>query len=181
MKPMGIIRVVLVVVAVVGCCLPQAALAASAQATPTPTRPPVVVDVAMMGKGLLLGQVVNAQGVAMKKTLVSVYNQQRECARAVTDANGYFAVQGLRGGVYQIATTDGTGTFRVWSRQTAPPSSQKGALIVAGKQTVRGQYSSLQRPGHQSWLSNPWIVGGIIATAVVVPVTVHNAGRPSSP
>jgi hypothetical protein len=27
------------------------------------------------------------------------------------------------------------------------------------------------------WLANPWVIGGIVAVAVAVPVALHNANR----
>ena len=171
MKCVGVIRGFLVVLAALGFCIPQPALAAMTGGD----RAPVVTDVELGERGLLLGQVVNPQGMPMAKVTVSLRNTDREIARAKTDNNGYFAVRGLRGGVYQIVAAEGHGAYRLWTPGHAPPTSQKGALVVAGRGAVRGQCGVLD-----FWLSNPWVVAGIVATAVAVPVAVHNAKRPAT-
>ena len=173
MKGVGSITGVLVALAVCGLCLPQPLLAAGA----TAKRAPIVSDVALANGGVLIGQVVNPQGHSIAKVPVSLRDEQREIAKTETDKNGYFAVRGLRGGVYQIVAAEGQGTYRIWTPGSSPPSAQKGALVVAGSETVRGQLG-----GPLSfWLSNPWVVAGVVATAATVPVAIHNSDRPTSP
>lgn len=193
MKGKGVVRGALVSLAVVGFCLPQTAFAVQASVD----RVPSVADVALQDGGVLCGQVVDPQGIPLARVPVSLQDRNGEVARAVTDGNGYFAVQGLRGGVHQLVAARGHGTFRLWTPGTAPPSSQKGALLVAARETVRGQqcesgcepecgvpcgpcYGSGCK-GVAYWLANPWVVTGIVATAVAVPVAIHNSGRPASP
>ncbi len=189
MKGMDLVKGVLVSLAAVGFCLPHPVLAASADVD----RVPVVTDVGLSSGGVLVGQVVDSQGIALAKVPVSLQGGGREIARAQTDANGYFAVRGLRGGVHQLVTPGAQGTFRLWKSDTAPPLSQEGALLIVDRQMVRGQSCE---PGCEPgcgigcgscckglsyWLANPWVVTGIVATAVAVPVAIHNSGRPSSP
>ena len=45
--------------------------------------------------------------------------------------------------------------------------------VVAGSDTVRAQYDACSKI--KRCLSNPWVIAGIIATAVAVPVAIHNA------
>lgn len=174
MKGVGMVRGVLVSLAVVGFCFPQPLSAAGA----VPDQRPVVIDVALMDGGVLLGQVVDPQGASLKGVPVSLRDRDREVAAAKTNDGGFFAVRGLRGGVYQIVAAEGHGAYRLWTPGTAPPSSQQGALVVAGRQTVRGQFGG---GALRFWLANPWVIAGIVATAVAVPVAIHNAQRPSSP
>ena len=181
MKRMGIVRRVLVSLAVVGVCLPNAVLAAGVSANATPP----AVDVALSSGGLLMGQVVDPQGVAAAKVPVSLRERDREIATAVTDNRGYFSVGNLRGGVYQIVAPGGHGTYRLWAPGTAPPAAQQGALVMAGQDLVRGQCykgGSLPCCGALGfWLSNPWVLAGVAATAITVPVVIHNAkGGPVS-
>ncbi len=192
---------IFVLLATIGLCLPPAVFASGAEVK----REPVVIDVALQEGGLLLGQVVNPQGAPLSKTAVSLQENGREIAVTQTNKQGYFAVRGLRGRVYQVVAAEAHGTFRTWNPGAAPPTSQHGALLVAGKQTVRGQCAQCEqgaeyaqctgcgdpgcagecavpcRTGLAGWLTNPWIVAGIVATAVAVPVSIHNSGRPSSP
>lgn len=171
----GAIQKPLVCLAALGFCLPQSAWAAGV----APGRTPVVVDVELADGGVLLGQVVNGQGRSLARIPVSFWTRDRQIAATQTDANGCFAVGGLRGGVYQVVTTTGQGTFRLWTPGNAPPLARKGALLVVDREVVRGQI-----PGMGAltfWLSNPWVLAGVVATAVAVPIAINNAQRPSSP
>jgi hypothetical protein len=182
----------LVWLAVLGFCLPHPILAAGAAAEPAPA----VIDVALTGGGLLIGQVVDTQGAPLSKVPVSLRTRDGEVGNTRTDASGRFAFRGLRGGVYQAVAAGDQVTFRLWAPGTAPPPSQQGLLLIAGRQTVRGQCyeqgcgecvescAPAGAPGCGKMaccLANPWIVAGIIATAVAVPVAIHNADGPSSP
>ena len=172
MKTANMAKWVLVSLAVLGFCLPQPVLAATASGESRP----VVVDVALMDGGMLVGQVVDPQGAPLAKTSVSVWSQAKQIGVAVTDENGRFAVGGLRNGVYQVVAAEGHGAYRLWTPGVAPPSAQRGALLVAGKGAVRGQDNPWC-----SWLTNPWVIAGIVATAVAVPVALANSKSSSSP
>ena len=167
---------VLVFVAVVGSCLTQALWGAP------PPPAPKQVDVALRDGGVLIGQVVNPQGVPVAGAPVSLRYQGKELVAARAGKEGYFAFKGMRGGVYQIATRDGLGVYRVWSPGTAPPVAEQGALVIAGSNVVRGQGGST--PPLKVLLANPLVIGAVVATAVAVPVAIHSANqhrRPSSP
>lgn len=172
MKGVGIVKGLLVTMAVAGFCLPQPLLASEA----APQRAQTATDVALTEGGTLIGQVFDAQGAPLARVTVVLQGQDQQVLSVQTDQSGRFSVQGLRGGVYVISSAKGYGTYRLWAPGTAPPLAQKGALVVAGQQTVRGQFGPLP-----FWLSNPWVIAGIVATAVAVPVAIHNADRPSSP
>ena len=169
---------VAVVVATVGICFPQMALGAHPAAKPAP----VVTDVALTS-GVLLGQVVDAQGKPVAGVPVSLSSGGRELIGGEnaprTDAGGLFSFKGLsNSGVYQVAAAQGQGTFRVWPEKIAPPSAQPGALVVAGGQTLRGQYGML---GFRNLMSNPWVIAALVAAAIAVPVAIHNSDNtPSS-
>ena len=172
MKLKGGVNGTIVLSAVLGLCLPQPLLAAAVAID----QKPVITDVVLMDGGVLVGQVVNPQGYGLANVPVSLRDHDKEIAKAVTDHDGYFAVRGLHGGVYQLVGAKSHRAYRLWTRGNAPPMSRRGALLVAGGNTVRGQGASLA-----FWLANPWVVAGILATAVATPVVVHNAERPSSP
>lgn len=148
-------------------CVPQLAFAQ------TPGSKPEIADVALRDGGVLLGQLVNTEGVALAGARVALRSGDRELGAGTTDQNGYFAFSGLRTGVYQLATAEGQATYRAWTAQAAPPGVQPGALLVAGNGAVRGQY----RPDVGKWL----LVGGLVAAAIAIPVAVHNANlKPGS-
>jgi hypothetical protein len=168
---------VLVALAAVGCCLPSPLLAGPA----SPTKPKTV-DVALREGSVLIGQVVDPQGTPVPGAPVSLRSQGKQLVAVKTGKEGYFAFKGVRGGVYQIATRDGQGVYRVWSRGTAPPAAEQGALVVAGSEVVRGQQGA---PPLKVLLTNPLVIGAVVATAVAVPVAIHNARQdrdtPASP
>ena len=158
-------------VAVAGCCLPQTALAAQPADRPSS----VVTDVALQNGGVLLGQVVDPQGSALSAVSVSLHSGDQQLGANQTDGSGYFVFRGLRGGTYQLVAAKGHGVFRAWAPGTAPPSAQQGALLVAGEETVRGQFGQLK-----FWLSNPWVIAGFVTAAVAIPVALYNTGEKKS-
>lgn len=177
-------RCLIAAAAALSLCIPEPLLAA------TPNNPiPNVVDVKLLDGGVLLGQVVNPQGTAQSETPVVILAGTQELASTKTRQDGYFAFRGLRGGVYQLTTADGQGVCRLWTPGSAPPSAQEGMLLIAGSHTLRAQtYTSnglfpRWNPGPVGfWLTNPWVIGGIVATAVAVPVIIHNTNDgPHSP
>lgn len=125
-------------------------------------------DVALRGGGLLVGQVVDQQGVAKANTPVSIQFAGKEVVSTTTDANGVFAAKGLRGGQYQILTPQGGSNCRLWAADTAPPAARPAALVVAGNEVVRGAGPA------DSWVAwvkcHPYITAGTVAAAVAVPV-----------
>jgi len=131
---------------------------------------PAVIDVTLHDGGTLRGQVVDAQGKPLAGSPLSIRQIDREVARVVSDQSGYFQATGLRGGMYQILAGEATGVYRLWAPRTAPPSAQPGALVVVAGKQVLGQ-------GHRvlCWLRNPWVIAGIVAAAIAIPVAIHNA------
>ncbi|MBN2477532.1 MAG: carboxypeptidase regulatory-like domain-containing protein [Pirellulales bacterium] len=182
MRGQAIVYRLLVSMALLGVCFPQTILAVETAAEPTPS----VTDVALMDGGILIGQVINPEGLVLTEMPVALHNQSGVIAKATTDHNGCFAFRGLRGGVYQLMAARGGGTYRLWAPGSAPPTSQPAALLVTDHNTIRGQWGGMCVPAPCAgcmafWLSNPWVVAGVLATAVAVPVGIHNSQRPSSP
>jgi hypothetical protein len=140
--------------------LPPSALVASPVAPAT--------DVALRAGGLLVGQVVNADGVPQAGTVVSIRQGEQEVVRTTADENGTFAAQGLRGGHYQLLTQDGSCACRLWAADTAPPAARPAALIVSGSDVVRGQHGGA---GVIGWVkAHPYITAGIVAAAIATPL-----------
>jgi hypothetical protein len=101
---------------------------------------------------------------------VAVIRQGQEIARTQTNAEGRFAVQGLTGGVYQVATPVGAATYRAWSPRTAPPAATQAITIVPDETIVRGQFGT----GALGWLANPWVLAGIVAAAIAIPLALDD-------
>jgi hypothetical protein len=178
MKFAGIIKGLGVCLAVLGFCVPQSVWAAVGTG-----QSPAVLDVKLQASpngSLLLGQVQNPQGVAKADVSVALYQGGKIVGETRTDRSGFFGFPNLRGGVYQVATAGGAATYRVWTAETAPPSAQPGALLVADEDLVLGQ----SRFGRAKfWLSHPLVIAGIVATAVAVPVALaaKDKGVPGTP
>jgi len=130
---------------------------------------------------VLLGQVVDTQGAGKSNVAVAIFLENRELVATKSSQDGYFAFKGLRGGVYRVSAEEGQGLFRVWSAGTAPPNAQQGALVVSDNTVARGQFTPGQGIG--KFLTRPVVVAGVVATAVAVPVAVHNSqsSEPASP
>lgn len=172
MKRIGLLRTGMVVVACLGMLIPtpmlHAATGDAAGQKPTANRA-MTVDVAFGSDGALRGQTVNAQGKPMPSTRVSLQQNGREVAKAVTDRNGHFQFSGLLGGTYQLVAGQASVTCRLWQAKMAPPSATQAALIVVDGRQVLAQHGPL---GY--WLRNPWVIAGLVTAAVAIPVAVHN-------
>ena len=142
-------------------------------------QPIAVTDVALADGGKLRGQIVDTQGTPQRKLPVAVAQVDREVATTTTDDAGCFAVCGLHGGAHQIVAGTAQGVYRLWAPHTAPPSARPGVLLVVDGQPVRGQDGPL---GY--WLCHPWVLLGLAAVAVALPVAIHNhqsSRKPNSP
>ena len=176
MKKFAFISYLAIAVACLGMLIPQAALAAVPNGPAGPAgahaKDSVIRDIALRPGGVLVGQIVTAEGTAQAKTPVSLQQNGKELVRTTTDANGLYAIKGLRGGVYHMVSRQTVETYRLWSPDTAPPAAKDAALMVEGNGVVRGQLGGI--------LANPWVLTAVIAMAIAVPIAVSNNAPPSS-
>jgi hypothetical protein len=133
-----------------------------------------VIDVALDQGGVLRGQAVDAQGRPLVHAPLHARQQQQIVGTAVTDDNGYFAMAGLRGGVYQIEVAGSHATWRLWAARTAPPTALRAAMIVGGGDTVRGQWAG----SRYFWPAV--VLTGIIGAAIAIPIAVSNSNNDGS-
>jgi len=157
-------------IAVLGLLAPPTPLSAANQPTEVAASVPpaaVISDVALGTDGTLRGQVVDAAGGAMAGVKVRVRQQENIIAETTSNPAGKFEVAGLPGGVFQVTTDNSEGSFRFWAPETAPPGARHAVLVVHDSAAVRGQ-SALGR-----LLSRPLAVALVVATAVAVPVVIH--------
>ena len=145
---------------------------------------PRVADVALQSGGNLVGQLLTAQGHVQPHRPIVVWHQGKEVGRMLTDSQGRFAVWGLRGGVYQFAVDNDGRHYRLWAPGTAPPIANEELLIVSGT-VVRGAGRRCDNGpghfGHAGWgfspfhrfLSRPWVLSAILATAIAVPLSMR--------
>ena len=139
---------------------------ARAEAVNAARQDAAVLDVALQD-GKLVGQVLNAEGAPIRGEAVSIRKDGHEIARVKTDDLGRYNVGDLKTGVYQVVTKDGGANYRIWEAKVAPPAAQPGALMIVG-QPVRGQL------GAGGLLSNPWVLGGIAAAAIIIPLALDD-------
>ncbi len=167
----------LVALACIGVAFPQLAVAANPSGSAPAAQIKVQTRDAVLGKdGMLRGQVVNQQGVALAATPIALTQNGQIVAAVQTDAKGNFELAQVRGGMYQLHTAGGVGSYRVWANGTAPPSANQQVLFVHDEAVALGQLGG----GLMGFLANPWVIGAVVATAVAVPVVVHNSDNGSS-
>ena len=165
--------------AAIACISMQLApIAAAEQAGIRPT------DIALTSGGILTGQLTDAKGVALPTAPVAIFSQGKEVIRLQTDKNGAFAVKGLKGGVYQVASPGYIGTFRLWAPNTAPPAAKTGVMMVANGDLALGQYGGPRGPfgAVVNFASRHPVVTGLgLATAITLPFVLDDDNSPSSP
>jgi len=172
MKLMGMFKAGMLCLACLGMILPvsvvEAAVAQSAPARPHAGQPSIAGDVELAARGTLPGQVVDPEGRPVKQLPVALRLWGREVASAKTDQAGRFIIGGLRGGTYHVVAGGTRGLYRIWAPKTAPPAANRELMIVVGGPRVRGNEGPI---GY--WLGNPWVVAGVVAAAVLIPVVIH--------
>jgi len=105
---------------------------AATESAPTNIGMPAAVDITLHGGGILVGAYMDAHGMPVRGSRISVQKQGKEVSTISTDEHGRFKMQGLSGGVYDVTTSQGTGTFRLWAPGTAPPAARQSLLLVIG-------------------------------------------------
>jgi hypothetical protein len=132
---------------------------------------PVIRDVALQSGGVLNGQVLNEQAVAQGRAKVAVVHKGKPLTVTETDQEGRFVLTGLEPGVYELHLAEGGGAYRVWAPRTAPPAAEQGVLLVQDSRVVRGMHNG---GGGFGWLANPWVLAGIVAAAIAIPLALDN-------
>ncbi len=160
------------------------------QPSPRP-RAAVVSDVALHHGGVLRGAVLSPPSGTKLKTATATAGTRvvliqggKAIAEARSDAQGRFAISGLRGGSYVIAVAGPQGTtsraIRAWTTTAAPPKASSLAQVVLGQETVRAQ-----GPVPAVSFSEAALVAGVVVGAVAAPIIYHNSQQsnrvPASP
>lgn len=144
-----------------------------------------VPNLALTTDDTLQGQLVSQAGIPLRDATVLINNGQRQW-QAKSDAQGRFHFLKLRGGTYRIETAGQVQLVRVWAAGTAPPQASRGLLLTPQTDIIRGQRVPSKNTNQffrvaKQRLANPWVVGGIVATAVAIPVAIHNSDDDTSP
>ena len=166
-------------------------------------QPSFAADVALGGGGVLVGQLVDAEGKVLTGTPVSIQTGGQEVARVATNENGVFFAQGLAGGVYEVAAAEHRGVYRLWAPTTAPPQASQSITAVSSPTVAQAQYGAPAEPPligpppapvmatgpakrgplgkTMNWVSeHPLLTAGIVATAIAVPVALGEDDDPAS-
>jgi hypothetical protein len=136
-----------------------------------------VGDVALQAAGAVQGQVLDAQGAPLAGKQVAAVQNGKIMATAVTDSSGRFAMNNLSGGVCEFQTETNRDVYRLWAPRTAPPAAQQRVLLVSDSKVVLGQNCGGNALG---WLANPWVLGGLVAAAIAIPLAVANSDDDAS-
>lgn len=134
---------------------------------------PEVFDVALNANHQLAGQVLDEQGHPVSGAIVGVLDASGVWTSTVADEEGAFAADVARGGVYQLSLGDDITVCRVWS-EAGPPTALDRVLLVTGDVERARRYPLLPQSPATQFLSNPWVISGLVVTAVVVPIIIHN-------
>ena len=153
------------VVAVSGLLIPAPCLAETAAEETLSAR---LVDVALEEGNILRGFVVDSAGQASEEVNVLLFHQQQLVASGISGERGEFAIANVRGGFYQIAAGDQVRSLRCWAFNTAPPTAKHTALLQIDD-VQRGQI----HPASCA-LANPWVIAGIAAAAIAIPITLKS-------
>ena len=168
MRGTKLFRMQIIVLVCVGLMLPHTVMAAA------PAPKVKINDVALGNGGVLVGHIVDQQGLGIAGAQLAVLQQGQKPVQAVADKEGKFQVVGLKGGTAQVVTAGGQGVYRLWTANTAPPSAKRSALLLSNGQVVRGQHH-----GMGGWLLPALAAGGIIAGVAVA--TSNTSSTPASP
>lgn len=139
-----------------------------------------VFDVALSAGGTFTGRVVDHTGAAIEGAEVIIRQGQIEAGRAISDRNGSFAVGSLKNGTYFVSTGNTSGTYRLWSEKTAPPSANAQGLLILGENGARGQFAAVDCGGNLLIAAITLAALGV-AIATLVEVEDLKGKIPSSP
>lgn len=144
-------------------------------------RPVSIRDVALSQGGYVAGQVFRPTGDGVPQLDVAILAGNQVLARTITDSEGRFAFQNLRGGVYVISAGNRAEAYRLWAIGSAPPTAGAAIrLIYEPYPVVRGQLSSIMPCyTNERWLLGALAIGGGVGVAVYNADSIHD--RPTSP
>ena len=149
--------------------VPQLAVAAKPQLQ---AKDPLLTDIALQRGGILVGRVIGKKGELGDKQTIVIRQNNKLVAEVATGKNGQFMVKGLQGGIYEIASEQGSGNFRAWAANTAPPSAKQFALLIDSDDVVRGQWGWAPYPGSNlsigQWIGISVGVAGLVVGTIAL-------------
>jgi hypothetical protein len=144
MTQMSLLKNAVIALAAIGVVAPAPMVrAATAPAAKVVRTDASVLDIGLTKDGVFAGRVVDHTGTPVDKADVAIRQGQVVVAHATTDSQGRFAVKGIKGGVYEVASGQTVGTYRVWNETVAPPAAKEQALLVLGQNGTRGGFGAM--------------------------------------
>ncbi|MFH1732851.1 MAG: hypothetical protein ABIF82_14535 [Planctomycetota bacterium] len=131
--------------------------------------------------GTLSVKVLDYRSEVMPEASLKLANEEGEALGAVkADKEGKCALNDLEAGAYKLLVAD-----RVILPFIVSDKAKVTNLIVvvpARPRYAAGQFGG----GLGAFLSNPWVIAALVATAIAIPVAIHNSrdgsnGGPSHP
>jgi hypothetical protein len=102
-------------------------------------RSQVARDVELTSDGTLHGQIYTSEGHVVENAPIELRYQGTTVARAMTGANGDFAITGVRGGAHDLSIGTASTSVRLWKNGTAPVGAVESLVFAGDENIVRGQ------------------------------------------
>lgn len=99
----------------------------------------IIRDVEISEDGTLYGVVHNSAGHAVASAPVQLKYQGKPVAVTASNAEGRFAISGVRGGAHELTVGSSSSPVRLWANGTAPKTATRGIAVAADQTVVRGQ------------------------------------------
>jgi hypothetical protein len=140
-------------------------------------RPAAIVrDVSLEADGRLQLRLLDRSGQAQAGRIVQCLFQDQLIARGKTDATGRVTITSLRPGIHTITAAGTVTAYRLWNKDSAPPSAISSPAIVASDEALRGQYGY----GPPPMMAPGMLATGVTLAAVVAVLAGKNSGSKSS-
>ena len=101
--------------------------------------PGIIKDVELTKAGVLYGQVSSSKSKLVPNAVVYLRHQGVTVAKARSNADGRFAISGVRGGAHEVVVGAVHSPVRLWSAGAAPKGALKGIAVSAEETIIRAQ------------------------------------------
>lgn len=169
MKTSKTFRAAIVALTCLGVCFPQLSMAAETVVVDGIPVSQKIEDVSLQN-GLLIGGLVDQAGRGVSDAPVVIGQNGKPVLELRTDADGRFAAEGLKPGVYQVVSHGGVNNYRVWEEEAAPAVAKRGVIHTVDPEVARGARNG----GLLGVLANPLVLALIIAAAIAIPLALDD-------
>ena len=141
-------------------------------------------DVALSESGMLTGTVLNTAAKPVSDVAIQIIHEDKVVASTKSDAEGKFAVRGLRNGAHVMQVAGVQQPVRFWGQDAAPPAALSQMAIVVPDDVVRGQagYLPIVSPGfYNSSAAAFLVIGAGVAITLGTTLGASDYEQPASP